>query len=286
METRANYVLIGLFTLAVIAGGFGFVFWFSAAGGTGARATYRIVFDGSVSGLSTGASVLFNGIRVGEVTALRLDPASPRAVVAMVSVEKTVAVRADTAVNLEYQGVTGTASIALRGGSVDSPPPAGDPPTLTVDAAGAQDVTQAAREAMRRIDALVADNEVVLKTSLKNIEAFSQTLAANSQRIDRILAGAESLIGGGADAPGDIAQAARAIKTAAENLDARTAEISTGLARFSNSGLREWERLATDGRRTLAEVDKMVKGIDRNPSRLIFGGSNAGTTADDSKPKR
>jgi phospholipid/cholesterol/gamma-HCH transport system substrate-binding protein len=68
METRANYVLIGLFTLAVIAGAFGFVYWFNTIGGAGERATYRIVFDGSVSGLRTGASVLFNGIRVGEVT--------------------------------------------------------------------------------------------------------------------------------------------------------------------------------------------------------------------------
>jgi phospholipid/cholesterol/gamma-HCH transport system substrate-binding protein len=285
METRANYVLIGLFTLAVIVGAFGFIYWFNTIGGAGERATYRIVFDGSVSGLRTGASVLFNGIRVGEVTELKLDPAQPRAVVAMVALEKTVAVRADTAVSLEYQGVTGTASIALRGGSDSSPLAPGNPPTLKVDAAGAQDVTQAAREAMRRIDQLVADNETVLKGALKNIEAFSQTLATNSQRIDHILAGAEGLLGGGADQPGDIAQAARAIKTAAENLDARTAEISTGLARFSNNGLREWERLATDGRRTLAEVDKMVKGIDRNPSRLLFGGSSAATAADD-KPKR
>ena len=285
METRANYVLMGLFTLAVIVGAFGFVYWFNTIGGAGERATYRIVFDGSVSGLRTGASVLFNGIRVGEVTELKLDPKQPRAVVAMVSLEKSVAVRADTAVSLDYQGVTGTASIAMRGGSDAAPLAPGNPPTLNVDAAGAQDVTAAAREAMRRIDQLVSDNEAVLKSSLKNIEAFSQTLATNSQRIDHILAGAEGLLGGGADQPGDIAQAARAIKTAAENLDARTAEISTGLARFSNSGLREWERLAADGRRTLAEVDKMVKNIDRNPSRLIFGGSSA-AQADDAKPKR
>jgi phospholipid/cholesterol/gamma-HCH transport system substrate-binding protein len=284
METRANYVLIGLFTLAVIVGAFGFVYWFNTIGGAGERATYRIVFDGSVSGLRTGASVLFNGIRVGEVTDLRLDPAQPRAVVAMVALEKTVAVRADTAVSLDYQGVTGTASIALRGGSDTSPLAPGNPPTLKVDAAGAQDVTAAAREAMRRIDQLVADNEAVLKGALKNIEAFSQTLATNSQRIDNILAGTEGLLGGGPDKPGDIAQAARAIKTAAENLDARTGEIATGLARFSNSGLREWERLAADGRRTLAEVDKMVKNIDKNPSRLIFGGSNA--AAAEEKPRR
>jgi phospholipid/cholesterol/gamma-HCH transport system substrate-binding protein len=229
--------------------------------------------------------VLFNGIRVGEVTELRLDPAQPRAVVATVSLEKTVAVRADTVVSLDYQGVTGTASIALRGGSDSSPLAPGNPPTLKVDAAGAQDVTAAAREAMRRIDQLVADNEAVLKGALKNIEAFSQTLATNSQRIDNILSGTEGLLGGGPDKPGDIAQAARAIKTAAENLDARSGEIATGLTRFSNSGLREWERLAIDARRTLTEVDKMVKNIDKNPSRLIFGGSSA-STAEEAKPKR
>jgi phospholipid/cholesterol/gamma-HCH transport system substrate-binding protein len=272
-------VLVGLFTLAVILGGFGFVYWFNAIGGSADRTAYRIVFEGSVSGLRTGASVLFNGIRVGEVTELKLDPATPRAVVAMVSVEKAVAVRTDTSVSLEFQGVTGTASIALRGGTPDAPMPPGTPPTLTVDTAGAQDVTQAAREAMRRIDALVSDNEAVLKGALKNIEMFSQTLATNSERITHILAGAEGLIGGGPDKPGDIAQAARAFKTAAENLDARTAEISNGLARFSNNGLREWERLATDGRRTLAEVEKAVRNIDNNPSRLLFGGAPAAAPA-------
>lgn len=286
METRANYVLVGLFTLAVILGGFGFVYWFNAVGGSTDRAAYRIVFEGSVSGLRTGASVLFNGIRVGEVTELKLDPAKPRDVVAMVSIEKAIAVRADTFVSLEFQGVTGTASIALRGGSQDAPLPPGTPPTLTVDTAGAQDVTQAAREAMRRIDALVSDNEAVLKGALKNIEMFSQTLATNSERITHILAGAEGLLGGGPDSPGDIAQAARAIKTAAENLDARTADITTGLARFSNSGLREWERLATDGRRTLGEVEKAVRNIDNNPSRLLFGGAPAAAPAADARAKR
>ncbi len=286
METRANYVLIGLFTLAVIVGGFGFVYWFNTIGGAGERATYRIVFEGSVSGLRTGAAVLFNGIRVGEVTALKLDPAAPRDVIALVAVDKGVAVRTDTTVNLEYQGVTGTASIALRGGSQSAPPPSGDPPTLTVDAAGAQDVTQAAREAMHRIDSLVSDNEAVFRGALKNIELFSQTLATNSERINHILAGAEGLIGGANGEPGDIAQAARAIKTAAENLDARTAEIATGLSRFSNNGLREWEKLAIDGRRTLADVEKTVKNIDNNPSRLLFGGAPPSPAPTDARAKR
>ena len=67
MGTRANYIVTGAFTLAVIVGVFGFIFWFQNTGGSSARASYRVVFAGSVSGLRTGASVLFNGIRVGEL---------------------------------------------------------------------------------------------------------------------------------------------------------------------------------------------------------------------------
>src|SRR5262249_52554447 len=93
MGTRANSVVVGLFTLAVILGGFGFVYWFNTIGGAGDRVPYRIVFEGPVSGLRTGASVLFNGIRVGEVTDLRLDPAAPREVIASIAIDKAVAVR-------------------------------------------------------------------------------------------------------------------------------------------------------------------------------------------------
>ncbi len=77
METKANYIATGVFTLAVIVGAFGFIFWFQNTGGSAAQATYRVVFDGSVSGLRTGAAVLFNGIRVGEVAELALDAARP-----------------------------------------------------------------------------------------------------------------------------------------------------------------------------------------------------------------
>ena len=92
METKANYVLIGVFTLAVVVGVFGFVYWFQNIGGTGERAFYRVVFDGSVSGLRTGGSVLYNGIRVGEVTGLKLDPEKPQQVTATLSIDKSVAV--------------------------------------------------------------------------------------------------------------------------------------------------------------------------------------------------
>jgi len=68
METRAPFVVVGAFVLAAIVAVFGFVYWLHNTGGLGPRATYHVQFDGSVPGLLVGAAVLFNGIRVGEVT--------------------------------------------------------------------------------------------------------------------------------------------------------------------------------------------------------------------------
>ena len=74
MERKAHYALIGLFTFAVVAGAFGFIFWLHHSSGKKQAVQYRVIFDSSVSGLQVGGNVLFNGIRVGEVTNLRLDP--------------------------------------------------------------------------------------------------------------------------------------------------------------------------------------------------------------------
>ena len=77
MERKAHYALIGLFTFAVVAGAFGFIFWLHHSSGKKQAVAYRVIFDSSVSGLQVGGNVLFNGIRVGEVTNLRLDPDKP-----------------------------------------------------------------------------------------------------------------------------------------------------------------------------------------------------------------
>jgi phospholipid/cholesterol/gamma-HCH transport system substrate-binding protein len=123
---------------------------------------------------------------------------------------------------------------------------------------------------LARINGLVAENETALRTSLRNIETVTSTLAQNSQHLDKVMAGLENLTGSGED-PGKIGQAAEAIRHLAENLDRRTDEISTGLTRFSNSGLKEFEAFAVDGRKTLAELNKAIKNIDQHPTRLIFG---------------
>jgi phospholipid/cholesterol/gamma-HCH transport system substrate-binding protein len=296
METRANYVLIGAFTLAVVLGVFGFVYWFQNIGGSGERAFYRVQFEGSVSGLRTGATVLFNGIKVGEVTELKLDPAKPKQVIAGISVDKNVAVRADTEISLEFQGLTGISALSLKGGDPAKPPLVGgktakdEQPVMVAPPGATQDVTAAARDALRKVQELIEDNQKAIKATLANIEKFTDTLARNSdhvdstlssidkftsalgrnsERVDKIVAGLQNLAGGEDGKSGDVAEAARSIKTLADNLDKRTEELTVYIG-----------RLAKTGTRTLSTIDKAAKNFDANPSRLIWGGAPP-----DEKPK-
>jgi phospholipid/cholesterol/gamma-HCH transport system substrate-binding protein len=195
METRAPFVVVGAFVLAAIAAVFGFVYWLHNTGGLGPRATYHVQFDGSVPGLLVGAAVLFNGIRVGEVTDLGLAPDSPRRVNATISVSSTTPVRSDTKVSLEFQGLTGVPVIALEGGTLLAN--SGEVPTLIADPGAGQGLTQAARDALRRVDSVLAENAEPLKSTIANLQVFSEGLARNTGKLDNIVAGLEKMTGGG-----------------------------------------------------------------------------------------
>ena len=264
METKANYALIGLFMLAVTAGAFVFVYWFSRAGEGGDRATYRVVFDGAVSGLRTGGTVLFNGIKVGEVSDLKLNPQNPRQVLAAITVDKSVPIRGDAKVGLDFQGLTGIASISIKGVSSDAPPLTVENglPTLIADPAATRDVTATIREVavnasalVRRLDENISENRESLRTTLMNIESFSNALGRNAERLDRVMAGLESMTA--SDVKNELLDTTRSMRTLSDNLDKRTAEISA------------------DARRTLAELGRAIHNFDRNPQRVIFGPGSA-----------
>ncbi|WP_315741916.1 MULTISPECIES: ABC-type transport auxiliary lipoprotein family protein [unclassified Bradyrhizobium] len=198
METRAPFAVIGAFVLAAIVAVFGFVYWLNNTGGLGPRTSYHVQFEGSVPGLLVGAAVLFNGIRVGEVTQLGLAPEDPRRVNATISVASATPVRADTKVGLEFQGLTGVPVIALEGGTLVTV--SGPIPTLIAEPGAGQSMTQAARDALRRVDAVLAENAGPLKDTIGNFKTFSDGLARNTGKLDGIVAGLEKLTGGGAPA--------------------------------------------------------------------------------------
>ena len=219
METRAPFVVVGAFVLAAIAAVFGFVYWLHNTGGLGQRAAYHVQFEGSVPGLLVGAAVLFNGIRVGEVTDLGLAPDNPRRVNATISVASVTPVRSDTKVGLEFQGLTGVPVIALEGGTLLAN--SGAVSTLIAEPGAGQGMTQAARDALRRVDSVLADNAEPLKSTIANLQIFSDGLARNTGKLDGIVAGLEKMTGGGTPvqkitydlrAPGELGPANKTIK--------------------------------------------------------------------------
>ena len=324
METKANYALIGAFTLSVIVAAFGFVFWFSGGDKPANRKVYRIVFSSSVSGLSRGAYVLFNGLRVGEVTKIDLAD-NPSFVFALVELDPRTPVKTDTRARLEYQGLTGVASVALTGGSPSAEALAsanGAPAQIVADRSDFQNILETMQNLSGRLDKvldktdrLVDENAGTITSILKNVDSFSKSLADNSSglqefattlaevgrslkpfvetldrnsgNIDAImkdtreltarLNGASSKLDGLMGAPGgpglfdEVADAAKSMRKLADNLDVRTKEIAGGIKQFTGPGLRQYEALATEGRRTLEEINRAVKSLEKNPQQLIFG---------------
>jgi len=279
METRANYVLIGSFTLAVIAAAFGFVLWFQSLHTTKLRSPLRVVFEGTAAGLRNGASVNFNGIRVGEVVSVKLD--NPRRVVALAMIENNAPIRKDTLVGLEFQGLTGVAAISLKGGEEAAPPvPLGEDgiPVLTADPNRLQDVTEAIRGTLQNINKVVADNQEAVKNSLHNLETFTNSLARNSQRIDDLMARADGVMGkadnlmlglnalAGGKEESELFLTVKSIRELAEDFDKRSGA------------------LMSDGRRTLADISRAVNNFDRNPTRVIFGASSSSSQPPASAP--
>ena len=201
METRARYVLIGAFTLVCLFGGFGFVYWIKNLGGFGERALYEIRFQQPVSGLVPGANVLFNGIRAGTVTRIDLDADEPKRVTVAISLDPGTPVRADTQVDITYQGFTGAAAVALKGGSAQAPrltPKDGQPPLLIAGADVGRSLTESAQETLRRIDAILNDNAKPLHTAITGISVFADMLGRNSERVEGLIGGLEKLAGTGA----------------------------------------------------------------------------------------
>ena len=202
METQARYLAVGAFTLAVIAAGFSFVYWLYSGGGFSQRTVYQIRFDSPVSGLLVGSAVLFNGIRVGEVTDLRLTPDNPKQVMATVGIDPATPVRSDTTVGMDFQGLTGAPVILLSGGSASASTVAAIPnagaPMLVAEPDTGQSMTQAARATLKRLDTMLTDNSAPLHDVIANLKTFSDALARNSDRVDSVIAGLEKMTGGAA----------------------------------------------------------------------------------------
>jgi phospholipid/cholesterol/gamma-HCH transport system substrate-binding protein len=191
METRANYVLIGAFTLAAVVGAFLFVMWIAGYGASGGRRSYQVVFNGSVAGLSAGANVSFNGIKVGEVTHLTFSRSDPHQVVADIDVNSDAPVDKNTRARLETQGLTGGAVVALLGGATAGPALVsenGRPPVIYAgQSVQLQDILDKATSILDDADRILTDNSAPIHSAISNVDQFSKALADNAAGVDAAL---------------------------------------------------------------------------------------------------
>ena len=179
---RASNLVIGTLTLALIAGSLGGWLGYQRYAGIKRMVPFRVVFEGSASGLRRGGSVNFAGVRIGEVVSIRLDR---HRVVAMTRIEGNAPIKKDTLVGLDFQGLTGIAAISFTGGPDDAPPPLGADgiPELTADPEGTMGIQEKLRVALRNVDRVITENEADIKDSLLGLENFTNSLSGNGELI-------------------------------------------------------------------------------------------------------
>jgi phospholipid/cholesterol/gamma-HCH transport system substrate-binding protein len=197
METRARYLVTGLFTVVAVILLAAFVIWMQSASSTGARRNVMIEFHGATPGLQTGAPVVFNGLRIGQVTRVSFDTRQPGVVDALVSVDPNAPLSEDTRVTLESQGLLGSSTfVSLGGGRADRPLVDKEGEAYPVlSAPGSQTLTQAAQKALGQINAVLEQNEQPLHDIVANIQTFAAMLGRNSPKMEDILTGLAKLAG-------------------------------------------------------------------------------------------
>jgi phospholipid/cholesterol/gamma-HCH transport system substrate-binding protein len=268
METKANYLMIGGFVLGVLALAFIFVFWMTNLGGSGKR--YYIVFDGSVAGLTTGSSVGFNGIKVGEVQSLQLDPADARKVQVLVTVHADTPVRENSHASMQSLGLTGGTGIQISAGTPDSPflvATAENPiPVIPADRGGGQGLFDAAPAVMnnanallQRLNDLVAENQESIHKTLTNVENVTTMLDQRKGEISKTIT--------------DVQAAAQSFKDLSGKLQVSLGANLDSLTRTAKDSLQEFGNFMREGRRAAATLNSVLGKFEANPKSFLLGGS-------------
>ena len=228
------------------------------------------MFDSSVAGLTTGSSVGFQGLKVGEVQSFSLDPEDARKVHVMISVSDGTPVRQNSRASLQSMGLTGGSGIQITPGMPDSPflvATAEDPvPKIKADPGGGQGLFDAAPAVMNnanalltRLNDLVAENQESIHTTVTNVEQVTSMLAAKKDEI--------------ALAISDVKDGANNFKTLSSKLEVSlgttwTASLARPRIAFSNSAL-SW----AEGRRTAVTLNRILEKLEADPKGFLLGGN-------------
>jgi phospholipid/cholesterol/gamma-HCH transport system substrate-binding protein len=268
METKANYLMIGGFVLGVLALAFIFVFWMSNFGGGGKR--YTIVFESSVAGLTTGSSVGFNGIRVGEVQSFALDPQDARKVQVLISVRDDTPVRENSRASIQSMGLTGGSGIQITPGTPDSPLLVASSeipvPVIRADAGSGQGVFEAGSAALNnanvfisKLNALLDQNEKLIDTTMTNVEQFTSMLNEKRHDIGQTIS--------------DVKEGAQSFKSLSDKLEVSLGDNVDGLTRQARESLQEFGSFMREGRRTAVTLNRILEKLEADPKGFLLGGN-------------
>lgn len=306
METRANYVLVGVSVLAALAAIIAFAFWLGRSEFNKQEDTYYTYFTGSVTGLSPGGPVRYRGVPVGTVDTIEIDPDNVERIRVTLKIRKGTPVKTDTVASLELAGITGGAYINLTGGTQSSPllidTGDGNIPVIKAENSSLQALVMDAPKLMQKLNDLADHANQVL--SPENIHAISDTfshLASASAGIDAmtpdikqtlanidqlstdIRAKLPALLDSVQQGSASIRGTSDEFRKLAANIDSVVDENRAPLHNFATNGLGEVTSLITELRTLSTTLTRVADNLDRDPQRYLFGGGTK-TGVDPNRP--
>ena len=255
MENKAHYALIGTFVLMALFAIIAFVAWLSNAQFDQQFDKYEVSFQGGVQGLSQGSEVRFNGLKVGDVTRLRIDPNDTNAVLVDIQVEADTPVDTKSVGRMEPLGLTGLNYIQIIPGGEGFPLikdlPGRGPYRLVGEASridmllgGGGNVIEAAQSALTRVNNVMSEDAIAdfheILSNINQITTNLKDLDVDGELVERTLTAI-------AQAATDVSSAANAVDVAAKDFDSLiTEDVKSALARAEVS---------------MAELDKALGSI-------------------------
>ena len=276
MEIRANYVLVGLFALFIVAAAAAYAIWAAKSSSREAAMLYAIEFAGDVSGLQIGSPVSFNGIRVGSVKKVRISPRDSSKVDVLIEVDAALPVRSDSVASLEIKGITGQSGISISSGGQDSPllreVSTQHPPIIASRNSDLQEVMHTfpvilaeARTTFRQLNAFLdEENKKHFDLFLANISEISSTAKGTMQKLDKLAADLDAAVVNANRAMTDLQAATRI-------MNETISQAGPGVSRFSSDGLDELRALFTDTRNLVNNLDRMTRKVEDGPRQFLFG---------------
>lgn len=298
METKANYVLIGGFTVLTVIFLLLFTLWATRFSSSRDWREFEIVFSEPVTGLTEGSSVQYNGLAVGTIDSLSLDERDPRKVIAILKLRRNTPIKVDTRAKISQQGITGVPFILLSGGSPNAAPleaPAdGGPPIILTSPSALQNIADTANRLVARLDLLVSDDNVRrISATLENLQQATDTLASHREDIGQLLVNARESTAAlkttlatangtlqGIDRnlvqrlPGlldKLDSTITRLDRAAGNANAMLEENRPGLRNFTHNDLAEVGPTLVELRAVLKDLHEITSRMKQNPAGYILG---------------